>query len=200
MVPDMDVTAPATLTASALADAVAATAATLVFASPAALTNVARTADELRGDQRAALGGVRTLLSAGRRCRRRCCAGSPRWSPVLGAHTPYGMTECLPVADIDLATIEAVGPGNGVCVGHPVPGVEVAISPLDADGAATGALTREPGSPARSASRRPTSRTATTGSRSPSSPAPAIPAGTAPGTSATSMPTAGSGSRAASRT
>ena len=33
------------------------------------------------------------------------------------------MTEVLPVADITLAEIEAAGPGNGVCVGRPVPGV-----------------------------------------------------------------------------
>ena len=39
-VPDMDVTAPGTLTAAALADAVAAVDATVVFASPAALRNV----------------------------------------------------------------------------------------------------------------------------------------------------------------
>jgi acyl-CoA synthetase (AMP-forming)/AMP-acid ligase II len=54
------------------------------------------------------------------------------------------MTEVLPVADISLAEIESVGPGNGVCVGYPVPGVEVAISPLDGDGAATWPLTTEP--------------------------------------------------------
>jgi acyl-coenzyme A synthetase/AMP-(fatty) acid ligase len=47
----------------------------------------------------------------------------------------------LPVADISLGEIEAIGPGNGVCVGHPIPGAEVAISSLAADGRATGALT-----------------------------------------------------------
>ena len=61
--------------------------------------------------------------------------------PGATAHTPYGMTEVLPVADISLEDIEEIGPGNGVCVGRPVPGTEVAISPLDADGRATGALT-----------------------------------------------------------
>ena len=40
----MDVTAPGTLTAAALADAVAAVDATVVFASPAALRNVVATA------------------------------------------------------------------------------------------------------------------------------------------------------------
>jgi olefin beta-lactone synthetase len=143
MVPDMDVTAPASLTATALAEAVAAVQATLVFASPAALTNVARTAVTLRGEHRAALAGVRTLLSAGAPVPAPLLRRLAAVVPNASAHTPYGMTECLPVADIDLATIELVGPGNGVCVGHPVAGVEVAISPLDADGAATGALTRD---------------------------------------------------------
>jgi olefin beta-lactone synthetase len=144
MVPDMDVTAPGSLTATALADAVTAVRATMVFASPAALVNVARTSDELTSTHRDALAGVRLLLSAGApvpaRLLRRLAAGVPN----AEAHTPYGMTEVLPVADIDLTAIEAAGAGEGVCVGYPVPGVEVAISPLDAAGAATGALTTEP--------------------------------------------------------
>ena len=45
-VPDMDVTAPATLTAAALADAIDSLRATVVFASPAALTNVVATAGD----------------------------------------------------------------------------------------------------------------------------------------------------------
>ncbi len=55
-VPDMDVTAPGTLTAGALADAVAAVEATVVFASPAALRNVVATSPALTAEQRAALG------------------------------------------------------------------------------------------------------------------------------------------------
>src|SRR5665811_2021920 len=53
------------------------------------------------------------------------------------------MTEVLPVADISLAEIEDLPEGNGVCVGHPVAGVDVAISGLDSSGDATGSLTRE---------------------------------------------------------
>ena len=37
------------------------------------------------------------------------------------------------------------GPGNGVCVGRPRPGVEVRLSPLDRLGRADGELTAEPG-------------------------------------------------------
>ena len=144
MVPAMDVTAPSTLTATALADAVVATDATLVFASPAALVNVAATADDLRSHQRTALAGVRLLLSAGAPVPAELLRELTAILPAAEPHTPYGMTETLPVADIDLATIDAVGLGQGVCVGHPVPGVEVAISALDADAAATGALTEAP--------------------------------------------------------
>ena len=43
------------------------------------------------------------------------------------------MTEALPVTDISLAEIDAAGPGNGVCVGRPLPGVEVGVSPLAPD-------------------------------------------------------------------
>ncbi|MFU8842041.1 MAG: AMP-binding protein, partial [Nitriliruptoraceae bacterium] len=144
MVPDMDVTAPGSLTATALADAVTAVRATMVFASPAALVNVARTSGALTATHRDALAGVRVLLSAGAPVPARLLRRLAAVVPNAEAHTPYGMTEVLPVADIDLTAIEAAGAGEGVCVGHPVPGVEVAISPLDAAGAATGALTTEP--------------------------------------------------------
>jgi olefin beta-lactone synthetase len=147
MVPDMDVTAPSTLTAVALAEAVAELDATLVFASPAALTNVAATADALDPHHRAALAGVRTLMSAGAPVPAELLRRLTTILPHAAAHTPYGMTEVLPVADIELADIEAsvaaVGLGRGVCVGQPVPGVEVAISPLDDAAEATGALTRD---------------------------------------------------------
>lgn len=145
MVPDMDVTAPGTLTATALAEAVAALKATLVFASPAALTKVARTAEELGDAHVAALSDVRTLLSAGAPVAARLLNRMSAIMPNASAHTPYGMTECLPVANIDLQQIETAGPGNGVCVGHPVGGVEVEVSPLDTKAAATGERTRQPG-------------------------------------------------------
>ncbi len=65
VVPDMDVTAPATLTAEALGEAVCRVEATLVFASPAALANVVATADRLTPAHRDAFDRVRLLLSAG---------------------------------------------------------------------------------------------------------------------------------------
>lgn len=139
VVPDMDVTAPRTLSASALADACAAIDATTVFASPAALVNVVATAEELDEGQRIALSRVEVLLSAGApipvALLRQVVAVMPSALP----HTPYGMTEALTVTDITLAGIEKAGTGNGVCVGYPAEGVDVAISPLDG-----GALTSAP--------------------------------------------------------
>ena len=144
-VPDMEVTSPGTLTAPALAEAVQAVRATLVFASPAALSNVVKTAGEMSPDQVVALQGVRLLMSAGAPVPVAVLRALGELMPNAEPHTPYGMTEVLPVADISLAQIEAVPQGNGVCVGIPVHGVEVAISALDPAGKATGPLTDEDG-------------------------------------------------------
>ena len=145
VVPDMDVTAPGTLTAAALADAVGATEATVVFAAPAALRNVVATAGSLAAGQRAALARVRLVMSAGAPVPAALLRQVAEVLPAAELHTPYGMTEVLPVSDISLPEIEAAGPGDGVCVGRPRPGVAVRLSPLDGLGRAEGALTTEPG-------------------------------------------------------
>jgi len=141
VVPDMDVTAPETLTAVALAEAVAALDATVVFASPAALRNVVATADQLTTAQRERLQSVHTVLSAGAPVPASLLRRVQQVLPNAELHTPYGMTEVLPVADISLPEIEAAGPGNGVCVGRALPGVTIAVSPMDELGRADGPLT-----------------------------------------------------------
>jgi acyl-CoA synthetase (AMP-forming)/AMP-acid ligase II/pimeloyl-ACP methyl ester carboxylesterase len=148
--PAMDVTAPRTLTARALADAAAAIDATVVFASPAALRNVAATSGGLTAEGTAALKRVELLLSAGAPVPEPLLAEVQRLLPGASLHTPYGMTEALPVTDISLEQIRAAsadaesgakpGTGNGVCVGRPVHGARVAIIPLAADGTAPGSL------------------------------------------------------------
>ena len=120
VVPDMDVTAPGTLRAVALADAAEAIGASLVFASPAALANVIATAGELTPRHREALARVRLLLSAGAPVPSSMLRAAAELMPNAVAHTPYGMTEVLPVTDITPAGIEAAGAGNGVCVGPPI--------------------------------------------------------------------------------
>ena len=144
-VPDMDPTRAGTLTAAALADAAAAVGGRVVFASPAALRNVVATADALTAAQRESLGRVRVLMSAGAPVPVGLLRRVQALVPHAELHTPYGMTEVLPVADITLPGIEAAGPGNGVCVGPPVPGVTIRLAPLDALGRATGVLTQEVG-------------------------------------------------------
>jgi acyl-coenzyme A synthetase/AMP-(fatty) acid ligase len=96
-------------------------------------------------DQVAAFQGVRLLMSAGAPVPVSVLRAVGELMPNAEPHTPYGMTEVLPVADISLAQIEAAPLGNGVCVGIPVRGVEVAISALDPVGEATGPLTDEDG-------------------------------------------------------
>jgi acyl-coenzyme A synthetase/AMP-(fatty) acid ligase/pimeloyl-ACP methyl ester carboxylesterase len=145
VVPDMEITAPGTLDAPALAEAAKAIGATLVFASPAALVNVCDTAHEMSSLQRAALHRVRLLMSAGAPVPHRLLARANRLMPDAEAHTPYGMTEVLPVADISLADIIEAGDGPGVCVGPPIDGVTALIDPLDPLGQPIGEPTAAPG-------------------------------------------------------
>jgi acyl-coenzyme A synthetase/AMP-(fatty) acid ligase/pimeloyl-ACP methyl ester carboxylesterase len=137
-VPRMDVTRPGTLTAVALADAAEAIEATLVFASPAALRNVVATAHRLTTDHRAALARIRLVLSAGAPVSLSLLRDLQQVLPAAELHTPYGMTEVLPVTDIALPELENAGSGNGVCVGRALPGVRLGISPLDSLGQAPG--------------------------------------------------------------
>lgn len=138
--PDMDVSAPRTLTAAAVAAAVRASDARIVFLSPAAVRNVVATADALGGEDRDALARVRTFLSTGAPVAVDLLRRAQALMPNAVAHTPYGMTECLLVADVTLPEIErAAETGDrGVCVGRPVGHGRVRISALDADGRATG--------------------------------------------------------------
>ncbi|MEM8747647.1 MAG: AMP-binding protein, partial [Actinomycetota bacterium] len=135
--PDCDVTAPGSLTHEAVAAAVDSVDATLVFASPTAIRNVVETAGA--GDRSAAadaLSGVRTLMSAGAPIPAELLDAASKLVPNAEIHTPYGMTETLPVADIELGTIRAADaddPVGGVCVGVPVAGVDVRIVPIDFD-------------------------------------------------------------------
>lgn len=145
VVPDIDVTAPHKLTAAGLADAVAAVDATLVFAAPAALRTIAATTSAVTGPQRAALARPRLLLSAGAPVSAELLAELRKVLTAAQTHTPYGMTEAIPVTTYDPTCDDAVGDADaepgGVCVGRPVPVVHVGVSPL----ADAGELTTKPG-------------------------------------------------------
>ncbi|WP_295788745.1 alpha/beta fold hydrolase [uncultured Microbacterium sp.] len=136
--PDMDVSAPRTLTAAAVAAAVRASDARIVFLSPAAVANVVATSAELTDADRAALQRVETFLSTGAPVSIDLLRRAQALMPNAMAHTPYGMTECLLVADVTLPEIEAARGDRGVCVGRPLGTGEVRISALDALRRATG--------------------------------------------------------------
>ncbi|MGU3409483.1 alpha/beta fold hydrolase [Microbacterium sp. M1A1_1b] len=146
--PDMDVTAPRTLTARAVAASVAAADATVVFLSPAALANVVATADALTDADRAALSRVRLFLSAGAPVSATLLAAATELMPNASAHTPYGMTEGLLMTDVDLDAVQAAASAvsrvGGVCVGRSARGVDVRIAPLSASGVPSDELTTEP--------------------------------------------------------
>jgi olefin beta-lactone synthetase len=144
-IPDMDVTRPGTLTAPAFADAVRVVDGTLVWASPAALTSILASAAALTDGDVAALGSLRLVMGAGAPVSATLLHGMARLCPTADVRTPYGMTEVLPVTDVSVGEIDEAGPGDGVLVGRPVPGVEVRVSAVDADGVASGPLTVEPG-------------------------------------------------------
>ena len=124
---DNDVTSPGTLTAAALDDACRRSDATMVFASPAALANVVRTAH----GPLPSLAKVRLVMSAGAPVPIETLRAMSALCPNAALHTPYGMTEVLPVADISLAQRLDVGDGRGVCVGQPAPGCAVVIAATD---------------------------------------------------------------------
>ena len=121
--PDCDVTKPGELTADALDAACTRIDATLAFGSPAALANVIATATSLR--PRPGLERLRVVFSAGAPVPAETLHDVARLAPNASLHTPYGMTEALPIADIDLVGIDAAmvdDPAGGVCVGPAVRG------------------------------------------------------------------------------
>ncbi len=144
IVPDMDVTAPGTLDARSLAKAIEHVNATLVFASPAALVNIVKTASSLTQTQQSACAAVRSVISAGAPVRAELLKAATGIFNTADMHTPYGMTEVLPVANITLPELEELSAqqasshlhASGVCVGYPLSGVTVNIDPLDAHGEA----------------------------------------------------------------
>lgn len=144
-IPDMDVTSPRTLTARAVADATRQVRGTVMWASPAALSSILRTAAGLTDAQLAGLQTLRLVMGAGAPVDASILHGVQRLIPSAQVRTPYGMTEVLPVCDVAIEDIDAAGPGPGVLVGAPLPGVELRISSVDADGRATGPLASSPG-------------------------------------------------------
>ena len=135
VIPEMDASRPAKADPATMVGAIRKFGITNMFGSPALIDRVGRHG-EAQGIK------LPTL-------RRAICAGAPVGSKVLerfaamlprGAQvfTPYGATECLPVASIGSDEIlgetrQRSAEGAGVCVGRPVPGVEARIIRISDD-------------------------------------------------------------------
>ncbi len=135
VVPDMDPTRPATVDPRRIVEAVHDFGVTNMFGSPALLNTVGRYG-EATG---AKLPSLRRVTSAGApvsaRIIERFLTMLPEGAEVF---TPYGATESLPVAligsnEVLAETRYATDEGRGVCVGRPVPSIEVSIIAITDD-------------------------------------------------------------------
>jgi acyl-CoA synthetase (AMP-forming)/AMP-acid ligase II len=129
IVPDMDPTRPADADPEKLIQAIDRFKVTNIFGSPALLDTLSRHCV----DKGIRMESVTRVISAGAavpvRTIRRMQKSLYQDAEI---HTPYGATECLPVASIsasqiDDKMIDMIESGDGVCVGRPVEPNEVRI-------------------------------------------------------------------------
>ena len=129
VVPYMDPTRPAKANPAYLVQAMEQFAVSNLFGSPALLKVLGRYCSE----QGLELQTLKRVLSAGAAVPAETVALMQRAMTGDGAvHTPYGATECLPVASIasaemDDAVLAGTRAGRGTCVGRPVAPNRVAI-------------------------------------------------------------------------
>jgi acyl-CoA synthetase (AMP-forming)/AMP-acid ligase II len=132
VIPDMDPTRPAKADPAKIARAIDDFGVTNMFGSPALLNTLGRWG-KAKGVR---LASLRRVISAGAPVPAHVLA---RMRAMLSDDamvvTPYGATECLPVASIESRevlseTAARTEKGEGVCVGRPVPEADVAIIPI----------------------------------------------------------------------
>ena len=133
VIPQMDPTRPGQVDPRRIIGAAEEFGATNLFGSPALLDRVGRYG-ETHGTR---LSTLRRVVSAGApvsaSIMRRFLAMLPEGAEVL---TPYGATECLPVACISSRevlseTTALTDQGAGICVGRPVPSIDARIIAID---------------------------------------------------------------------
>ena len=123
VIPMMNPTKPAKANPQILSATIDAFGVTNMFGSPALLNTLSRFCDQT--ERR--LPSLRRVISAGAAVPSDTIERLKRWlTPAAAIHTPYGATECLPVATAndELLTGEArrrTTDGGGVCVGRVVP-------------------------------------------------------------------------------
>lgn len=132
VIPEMDPTRPARVDPTRIIDAVERFAATNLFGSPALLNRVGRYGVE----HNSKLPTLKRVISCGAPVPAAVIERfAAMLSPGVQVFTPYGATESLPVANIGSETILEetrflTDQGKGVCVGQPVPGMDVRIIPI----------------------------------------------------------------------
>jgi acyl-CoA synthetase (AMP-forming)/AMP-acid ligase II len=132
VIPDMDPTRPARVDPTRIIEAVEDWGVTNLFGSPALLNTVSRYG--VRHGVK--LPSLRRVISAGAPVPAAVIERITQMlAPGAQVYTPYGATECLPVASIGSDEIlgetrRRTDEGAGVCVGRPVPEIEVAIIPV----------------------------------------------------------------------
>ncbi len=135
VVPEMDASRPAGVDPMNIVSAIEKFGITNMFGSPALINRVAR-----YGEAHAIkLPSLRRAISAGAPMPARVLARfAAMLSPGVQVFTPYGATECLPVASIGSGEIldetrHRTDQGAGVCVGRPLPGVSVKVVRISDD-------------------------------------------------------------------
>ena len=130
IIPDMDPTRPAQADPRKLIAAIERFGITQLFGSPALVEVLARHATALPTIKRVTSAGAPVPPDVVTKMRALLPADAQLW-------TPYGATECLPVAAIEgrelETTRELTERGAGTCVGRPVPPNEVRIIRVDDD-------------------------------------------------------------------
>lgn len=122
VIPDMDPTRPATADPRKLVAAIERYRVDMLFGSPALLDTLSRHCER----EGVHLPTLRRVISAGAPVAPAILARLRPWlDPAAGIYTPYGATECLPLAVIESAellhdTRAATERGAGTCVGRPV--------------------------------------------------------------------------------
>jgi len=129
VIPDMDASRPAQVDPRNVFAAVRDHGVTHMFGSPALLDRVSRHAIE----HGIVCPGIRRVLTAGAPVPARVLERARRFlGPNAQIFTPYGATEALPVAGIESReilgeTAAQTERGAGICVGRPLPGIDVRI-------------------------------------------------------------------------
>lgn len=132
IIPDMDATRPADADPKKLITAINDFKCTNMFCSPALVDKIGRYCEE----KRLKLPTLRRVFSAGAPARMSSIERlSQALTPGVQIFTPYGATEALPVTLIGSGTLlgetkSRTENGGGVCVGHPVRDMSVAIIPI----------------------------------------------------------------------